>query len=101
MVGLERLMTISHEDWAAELAGGNGERYYNSANLLAYYFLRLDGEGDGANLVEFLKEITKGTRADGSTEAQATFLLRNRDYEKLEADLAQAWRSEGLKVEFN
>ena len=101
MVKLERLMTISHEDWAAELAGGNGGHYYNSANVLAYYFLRLDGEGNGANLVEFLKEITKGNRADGSTEAQATFLLRDRDYEKLEVDLARAWRSEGLKVEFN
>ena len=100
MVGLERLMNISHSDWASELASGQGGTNYRSANVLAYYFLKLDGEGDAAHLVEFLKELTSGSRRDGYQEAQDKHLLRGRSYEQMEEEVAKAWRSEGLKIEF-
>jgi len=101
MVNLEKLMTISHSDWAGELASGSGSRNYNSANVLAYYFLRLDGNGDAAHLVEFLKAITSGNRGDDSLkEHQDKHLLRGRSYTDLEAEVAKAWRSEGLRITF-
>jgi hypothetical protein len=101
MVKLDKLMTISHEDWSSDLASGSGGRNYNSASVLAYYFLKLDGAGDGAHLVEFLKAITSGNRGDGSyAEAQTKHLLRDRSFEVLQDDLAKAWRSEGLKITF-
>lgn len=101
MVNLEKLMTISHSDWASELSSGNGGLNYNSANVLAYYFLRLDGAGDGAHLVEFLKAITSGNRGDDSLkEHQANHLLRERSYQELEVEVAKAWRGEGLKITF-
>ncbi len=99
MVGAEKLMNISSAEWASELASGFGGQNYNSASALAYYFLRLDGNGDAAYLVEFLKALVSGDKK-AMEEAQSEFLLRGRSYEELEKDIAEAWRSEGLKIEF-
>jgi len=102
MVGLEKLMNISHSEWAQELASGQGGSNYNSANVLAYYFLRLDGDGDGKHLVEFIKALIGGRRGDEETVsgAQEEHLLRGRTFDVLEKELAEAWRSQGLKIEF-
>lgn len=99
MLNLETLLNITSKQWAAELAEGNGGANYRSSNVLAYYFLRLDGEGDAANLVEFLKELTSAKR-DGLSELQEKHLMRGRSYEELQEELAKAWRSQGLKIEF-
>lgn len=99
MVRAEKLMNIASDEWASELASGTGGENYNSASALAYYFLRLDGEGDAANLVEFLKSLTSGDDS-AAKMAQDKFLLRGRSYEDLEKDIVTAWRSEGLKIEF-
>lgn len=99
MVDAEKLMNITSKEWADELAGGQGGINYRSSNVLAYYFLRLDGEGDAAHLVEFLKELP-GIRREGLAELQEKHLMRGRSYEQLEKDIATAWRSEGLKIEF-
>jgi len=99
MVGAEKLMTISREEWSNEMSSGMGGGNYNSANVLAYYFLKLDGNGDGANLVEYLKTLTSGDQ-EAAKVSQEEFLLRGRSYEALEKDIADAWRSEGLKIEF-
>lgn len=99
MLSAEKLMNISSAEWANELASGMGGLNYNSASAMAYYFLRLDGDGDAAYLVEFLKELVSGDQK-AMEEAQSEFLLRGRSYEELEKDIADAWRSEGLKIEF-
>lgn len=100
MVNLEKLMNITHSEWASDLASGQGGRNYNSASVLTYYFLRLEGEGNGAHLVDFLQDITSGNRGDSYEEAQKNHLIRERSYAELEEALAKAWRSEGLKIEF-
>jgi len=100
MLGLERLMTITAGEWAAELAAGRGRINYASANVLAYYFLRLDGEGDAAHLVEFLKVLPTGIDEANMREAQLQHLLRDRTFDQLEADVTAAWRSEGLRIAF-
>ena len=102
MVRLEKLMNITHAEWAGELAAGEGGKNYNSANVIAYYFLRLDGEGDGKHLVEFIKTLIGGRRGDleNLTAAHAEHLLRGRTYEALEKEVADAWRGQGLKIEF-
>ncbi len=102
MLDLDSLMNISSEQWSADLAAGNGGLNYRSSNVLAYYFLKLDGEGDAAHLVEFLKELPSLRRGDdeGLDALQEKHLRRGRSYEELEEDLAKAWRGEGLQVEF-
>tara|TARA_R110002096_G_scaffold189193_11_gene369584 strand:+ start:2889 stop:4064 length:1176 start_codon:yes stop_codon:yes gene_type:complete len=99
MINLEKLMNITSKEWSSELADGFGGINYKSSNVLAYYFLKLDGEGDAANLVEFLKELPTIKR-DGLSELQERHLLRGRSYEEIQEDLAKTWRSEGLKIEY-
>lgn len=99
MVNLEKLINISHRQWSDELAEGNGGINYRSANVLAYFFLRLDGEGDAAHLVEFIKELPS-SREEDLPALQEKHILRGRSYEDLQEELAKAWRSQGLKIEF-
>ncbi|MEM1441760.1 MAG: hypothetical protein AAGF67_05425 [Verrucomicrobiota bacterium] len=102
MLDLDSLMNISSRQWSADLASGRGGLNYNSANVLAYYFLKLDGEGDAANLVEFLKELPTIKRGDseGLDALQEKHLRRGRSYAELQEEVAKAWRSEGLQIEF-
>lgn len=97
MLGCERLLNISAEKWASDLASGRGGLNYRSANILFYYFLRLDGEGDGKRLVDYLKAISEGTAEE---EARDKFLLAGRSFKELEEQVAEGWRSEGLRLDF-
>lgn len=99
MLNLDALMNISDQQWSSDLAAGNGGLNYRSSNVLAYYFLRLDGEGDAAHLVDFLKELP-AAKPDDVPALQEKHLLRGRTFEVLQEDLARAWRSEGLQIEF-
>lgn len=102
MLDLNSLMNISDERWSSDLASGKGGLNYRSSNVLAYYFLRLDGEGDASHLVEFLKELPAVKRGDdaGLRALQEKHLLRGRSFEEMEEEVAKAWRSEGLQIEF-
>lgn len=97
MIGAERLMKISGDEWASELASGKGSINYRSANVLFYYFLRLDGEGKGERLVEYLKALSAGTAEETARDEK---LLAGRTFEELEESIAQAWRGSGLRLTF-
>lgn len=97
MVPLERLMTMSSETWASALASGQGGgKNYQSANFLFYYFLKLEGNGDAARLVDYMKALASGKP---EPEACKEILLAGRTYQELEADVAKAWRSD-IKLVF-
>lgn len=98
MLNLERLMTITGREWAQELAEGTGgSMNYPSANLLFYYFARLEGKGDGKNLVEYMKAVSEGMKEE---EARTEMLMSGRSFEALQEDVAKKWRSEGLRIKF-
>jgi len=93
MVDLKTLMTMPHAEWNANLTSRN----YDSANLLLYYFLRIDGQGKGEKLVNYLKARIEGM--DGE-EASVEILLAGRSYEELQREVTEGWRSEGMKLTF-
>ena len=97
MLGVEQLMKITSAEWAEMLGAGQGSRNYASANLLLTYFARLDGEGDGAGLVDYLKAVSTGMERDEATDKH---LMRGRSFDELQEEVAKAWRSEGLKLTF-
>lgn len=97
MVKLDEFMSISDQKWDADLADGNARRNYSSANILLYYFLRMDGEGKGEKLVSYLKARIEGMNEE---EARTEILLAGRTYEQLQTDVVESWRSEGLKITF-
>ena len=84
---------MSHQQWAYEISAHN----YHSANLLLYYFLRIDGEGKGEKLVDYLKARVSGMKEE---EAIVEILLAGRSFEQLQEDVAKGWKSEGLKLSF-
>lgn len=98
MVNLERLMTMTGEEWAEALAEGSGAREnYPSANVLFYYFVRLEGDGKGTKLVNYMKALLEGK---DEAEARAEFLMAGRSFAELQEDMAKGWRSEGLRLSF-
>lgn len=98
MVPLEKLMTMTSEEWASALSSGTGQggRNYQSANFLFYYFLKLEGKGDAARLVDYMKALAAGK---SEPEASKEILLAGRTYKDLETDVAKAWRGD-VKIVF-
>ena len=100
MVPIERLMTISSQEWSAELGSSlsQGRKNYKSSNLLLTYFALLDGDGKGEGLVNYLKAVSTGVDQKKAVEEA---LLRGRSYEELQNDVTAAWREEGIKLYFD
>lgn len=100
MVPIEKLMTISGGEWAEALASSGTNYNYPSALILTYYFYHLDGDGDGAHMIAFLRALEKLQRpsqADVDTLIKE-HLLRTRDYSTLGADVTKAMRKLGIKI---
>ncbi len=102
MLDPEELFGLDGRTWAAALASirGQATQNYHSAGLMTYYFYFLDGEGDSANIIAYLRELED---ADRSAEPAAfeRHLLRGRDPEQLKEDLAKAFRGEGVALAFD
>lgn len=69
---------------------------YGSGLLITYYFLQMDGEGDGKRIKEFLKALRKGK----SREDALMVLLDGRTFEELEAEITKAWGRKGVDFTF-
>lgn len=111
MLDLKYLMEIEGREWAAGLttpvqvpnitgatqAGQN----YGSAGLLTYYFYHLDGNGDAAHIIAYLRELEAAGRSADEPAAAKKHLLRDRTHEQLAADVQKALKKEGIAVEFD
>jgi len=101
MIDLEELMTIDGRRWAEALGkDGMATENYGSAGLLTYFFYHLDGKGDAAHMIAFLREV-ENVKSDAESEAAAKkHLLRERSYEQLADEVKKAFRKEGVTIEF-
>lgn len=56
---LEKLFTISNEEWNYTLASSPdvARRAYFTAYLLVYYFMHMDGKGDGQRFIRYFREV--------------------------------------------
>jgi len=71
VIAPDQLMALDHEDWAVAFGGEtNAELNYRSSFLLLYFFIHLDGDGNAANLVDYLR------MARYSRDQQARFVER-------------------------
>ncbi|MFC5050727.1 hypothetical protein ACFPK9_08880 [Rubritalea spongiae] len=90
---LEKFMTMSYSDFAS---AENGNFNYGLGALLVTYFNHYDGEGDAANIKNFLRAIKQG-----KTGTEALEVLRaGRSWEQLEEDVTTGWRKRGVKIDF-
>jgi hypothetical protein len=74
----------------------NAQINYGCGLLITYYFLHMDGNGDGKRIKAFLKALHAGK--DG--EAALAYLLDGRTFEELENDLTKAWSRKGVDFTF-
>jgi len=89
---LRQFMQMDYEAFAGENANFN----YGFALLLTHYFLHMEGGGRSMRMTEYLK----GLRAGRDGEASLAPLLGGGSYEKLEAEVADAWRRKGVEIVF-
>jgi hypothetical protein len=103
MLDLSELMMIEDGAWSAALsADGQASQNYGSAGLLTYYFYHLDGKGDAAGIIGYLRELEAAGREQADEPAAAKkHLLRERTFDQLAADVQKALKKEGVSVEFD
>ncbi|WP_395737517.1 SHD1 domain-containing protein [Prosthecobacter sp.] len=101
MIDLEELMTIEGDRWAAALAdGGPATANYGSACLLTYFFYHIDGKGDAANLIAYLRQVQDAKTKEEKEAAVKAHLLRERSYAQLSEEVKKGLRKEGVDVTF-
>jgi hypothetical protein len=101
MIDLEELMNIDFARWAAALGkDGAATENYGSAGLLTYYFYHLDGNGDAANIIAYLREIENVKSNEEEQAAVKKHLMRERTYAQLGEDVKKALRKEGIDISF-
>jgi len=90
-----QLLEQSRSDWNArfELDPMGVTRQYRSAHLLTYYFMHLDGDGDGRRLWTYLRALESGQ------SNPTAILLDGRTPEQLNEDLLDAFKREDLELE--
>jgi hypothetical protein len=95
IIGPSRLMSMSPRDWQDTVAAQRAYDLYNSSALLAYWFVRYDGRGDGAGLAAFYDALYRRVPAE---EAEREFLLRGRTREQIAGELQKLTRKMALSV---
>jgi hypothetical protein len=75
---------------------GNAQVNYGTGLLITNYFFHMDREEDGARIKKFLKALREGKRG----EAALDVLLDGQTWEELEADIAKAYGSKGVRFTF-
>ena len=74
---LEKLFSVSNQEWNEILTGDPtiSRRLYFTSYLLVYYFMHLDGKGDGQRFVRYFREVGRARKSvEDYKAAMATFL---------------------------
>jgi hypothetical protein len=96
LIAPPRLMAMSPRDWQEQLMAQRAYDLYNSSALLAYWFVRYDGRGDGAGLATYYDALHRRVSAE---EAERSYLLRGRSREQLTAELRKLTKKMALSAE--
>ena len=69
---------------------------YGCGLLITYYFLQMDGAGDGKRVKDFLKAL----RAGKTGEDALAVLLDGRTFDQLASEITKAWKRRGIELAF-
>ncbi|WOO43562.1 hypothetical protein [Rubellicoccus peritrichatus] len=100
LIDLQKLMQITGREWLSNFQTNSYDvgRFYHSAFLLTYYFIHLDGDGDGKRMWNYLRALESAENQDDVIRAEQ-ILLGPRSYHELLADMKKKYRSEGIKLQ--
>lgn len=96
LIAPPRLMSMSPRDWQGQVTAQSAYDLYNSAALLAYWFAKYDGAGDGAGLAGYYNALYQRVPPE---EAERDHLLRGRSREQLTSEIQKLARKMALTVE--
>jgi hypothetical protein len=88
---LKKYMTLPYSDFT-----NDAQINYGCAVLITYYFFHMDRKEDGARIKKFLKALKEGKKGEVALDV----LLDGQTWEELEADIAKAYSSKGIKFTF-
>lgn len=99
VIDVQKLMTITSQGWNENFRLNimDVSRFYMSAYLLAYYFIHLEGEGEGRAMWDYLRAIQRARTQEDRADANG-ILLRGRTYEQLYEDMQRAYKREGIDL---
>ena len=69
---------------------------YGCGLLITYYFLQMDGAGDGKRIKAFLTALRDGKTGEDALAS----LLDGRSFDQLAADITKAWKRRGIELGF-
>lgn len=103
MLDLEELTSLDGKTWTAALTSVRHQSHQNyaSAALLTYYFYHLDGEGNAAHMIDYLRAVENTKTKEERVAAFKTHLLRERSFETLKTDVRKGLKKEGLDIDFS
>jgi hypothetical protein len=87
-----RLMAMTGEDWKSAVGQRAAYELYNSAAVLTYYFIQLDG---GAPFAGFLDALRRG---EDEAAAERAHLLRGKTRESLTIEIIALGRKLGVEL---
>lgn len=101
MLDPDELFSIDGQAWSSALTSvrGQASQNYASAALMTAFFYYLDGEGDAAHVIAYLRELENGKR-DAEPDAFKKHLLRERSMDQLKDEMKKAFRKEGIALSF-
>jgi len=94
VVDLKEFMMMSYREFAYD---GDANYNYGVGALLVTYFNHYDGEGDAANIKNFLRALKQGKKGEDALKS----LLAGRTFDELEQDITKGWRKRGVKLNFD
>ncbi|MEM8955658.1 MAG: hypothetical protein AAGD22_16005 [Verrucomicrobiota bacterium] len=106
IVPLEVLMEMSFPQWRMAVAGNKPYINYNSAALLAHFFLSDHAPGTPSPVARYLSAIQDIRETDPrfrrrkSLDLQSQMLLQGRSYQELQAEIAEKWLEKNVELIF-
>ena len=92
------LFEMTGPKWIAAAGAGTPIRHYNSAALLVYHFLHVDGEGDGAGMAACFEALRQNPLE--ANRALQDHLLRGRSPASIGLDMLNHWKGKGVEIRF-
>ena len=94
-IQLPDLKSFMLQDYAHFL--DNTQINYGGSLLITYYFLQMDGAGDGKRIKTFLKGLREGKTGEIALEP----LLDGRSFAQLSKDISKGWSRRGIDLTFS
>ena len=94
----QKMFEKTGQEWFAAVRDGAATQDYNSAALLVYHFLHVDGKGDGAGMAACFDAMRQNPL--NTNEAIQAHLTRHRTPGAIGLEILKYWKEKGVEIRF-